>query len=293
LLADLIDLSRGRLDAGERHGDDRAVRLNELLAFHDLPETRQQLLDLVRRHLRSTNPLTHGGEPQERAAFRRLLARLAGRDGVAGGPAMADALVRRALRFQEAGGATGLRAAIGMTVEALPDAVRGVRFLLALAASDAGRSQTETVDARLDVLTQGRGALERLIVAEAPVPDNLATLTALHAAVLAAALPEPRRRALADAIDERLVEYIDTRRVVERLDPADEPLRIRADRLVGLCAPGILQSGKALGVIRQRVIGHLRQPEFERRYTDGIPDPAAREQALRQFHELLAKAGFR
>jgi len=101
------------------------------------------------------------------------------------------------------------------------------------------------------------------------------------------------RRQIADNVDDLLCAYIVNSRVVERMDNPDDILRHRANRLMQLCAPGTLRSRKALEMVRQRIVAHLRQPDFERRYVEDIADPAMQAKLLRDFFRLLGEAGFR
>lgn len=292
-LCSLIDLSRGRLDPGDRGEDDRALRVSELLAFHDLEETRGAVLDLVRRQLKGTIPLQRRDPAAERDAFDSVLARAATPQGVVGGGGMAEALVQRYMRFLEAGGATGRRQAIAEVTDRIGDGKDRVRFLIALTQSEIGRQHRQDIAARFAELTNGPGALARFVKAGHPIKENLEALTALYGEVVASPLPEPMRSELADALDGLLVGYIVGNKVVERLDNPSDLLRHRANRLMQLCAPGTLQSRKALAIVRQRVVTHLRQPNFEHAYVADIADPMLRQKALRDFYRLLGQAGFR
>ncbi|HYH21060.1 MAG TPA: hypothetical protein VD995_20835 [Azospirillum sp.] len=293
-LCNLLDLSRGRLVADGRPDDDRALMLSELLAFNDLDETRLVILDLVRRQLRSAQPLYRNDPAAERDAFDAVLRRATGPDGMlGGGGGMAEALVQRYMRFLEAGGATGRRQSINEVIARLPDAKDRVRFLLALADSDLGRQHADDVTAALRQLTGDVTAVARFVSRDQPIKANLEELTRLYRQVAESTAPEPLRTTLAENIDDLLCAYIVGSRVVERLDNPDDILRHRANRLIQLCAPGTLQSRKALDIVRQRVVAHLRQPNFEHRYIEDIVDPAVQQKALRDFFKLLGDAGFR
>ena len=291
-LCNLIDLSRGRLSPARRAEDDRAVQLNELLAFHDLDETRFVILDLVRRQLKGTQPLYRHAPALEMEAFQEILQRTLGPDGPAGGGPMAEALVLRYLRFLEGGGAPGRRQAIAEVTDRIPDAAGQVRFLLALADSDLGHGHAGDIARLLRKLTGNPAGYGRFVHSRLPPRDNLESLTLLYRQAADSALPEETRTRLTDDLDELLVAYITEDRVVERLDDSGDPLRLRANRLVQICAPGILRSRRALEMVRQRVVAHLRQPQFDRKYVEDLPDAAARQRALREFHRMLGEAGF-
>lgn len=292
-LCNLIDLSRGRLDPGDRGEDDRALRVSELLAFHDLEETRRALIDLVRRQIKGTLPLQRRDPAAERDAFDTVLVRTSTPQGVVGGGGMAEALVQRYMRFLEAGGATGRRQAIVEVTDRFDDGKDRLRFLIALTDSETGRQHRQDIGKQLADLTTGPGAVARFVKAGRPIKENLEALTALYGEVLASTLPDPLRTEVADALDGLLVGYIVNNKVVERLDNPSDLLRHRANRLMQLCAPGTLQSRKALAIVRQRVVTHLRQPNFEHAYVADIADPILQQKALRDFYKLLGQAGFR
>ncbi|WP_353857555.1 hypothetical protein [Azospirillum formosense] len=291
-LCNLIDLSRGRLSPAKRAEGDRAVQLNELLAFHDLDQTRLVILDLVRRQLKGTQPLHRSDPSLEMEAFQEILKRTLGPDGPAGGGPMAEALVLRYLRFLEGGGAPGRKQAIAEVAGRIPDARDRVRFLLALADSDLGHGHAGDIARLLRALTGNPAGYGRFVHPRLPPRDNLEALTLLYCQAAESALPEETRTRLTGDLDALLVAYITEERVVERLDDPGDSLRLRANRLLQVCAPGILRSRRALEMVRRRVVEHLRQPQFDRRYVEDLPDAAAQQRALRDFHRMLGEAGF-
>ena len=286
------DLSRGRLDTEGLPADHRLVRLNDTLGSDLLADCRQVLFDTLRRQVRGAQPLTASGDAAaEEEAFRTLLAHLTDSRGVLGGGGMAEALTIRLGRSLESADADGRREAITGVVARYADAKDRLRYLVSLAGSDLGREHAA------DILTELQGLLAsapdaRLFISDGvPLAEGLAEVTGLYELAVDSALAAADRRRLASAIDGLLALYLTNSGVIARLDSPYEPLRPRADRLLRLCIPGVLKSPKALETIRQLVIGQLRQPEFERRYTAGIGDLAKRQQALRDFYGLLTEAG--
>ncbi|RJF77559.1 hypothetical protein D3877_27780 [Azospirillum cavernae] len=290
-LCNLIDLSRGRLDVSRRAEDDRAVHLNELLAFHDLDETRHVMIDLVRRQLKSNQPLYRADPGQEREAFQRVLRRVTTPDGLIGGGGMAEALVLRYLRFLEGGGAAGRRRAMEEVCGLHADAKEGLRFVMALSQSDLGRQHADDVARLLNGFTGDPRGFGRFVDRSQPIKINLELFTKLYTQVRDSAAPEPLKATVAENIDTLLVAYIHDCKLVERIDNPSDPLRHRANRLMQLCAPGTLQSRKALAVVRERVVSHLRQPQFEQKYVADLTDPTLQQTALREFYRLLGQAG--
>ncbi len=290
-LSNLLDLSRGRLDVSRRAEEDRAVHLNELLAFHDLDDSRHVMIDLVRRQVRSNQPLYRPDPGQERDAYTRLLRRVTTPNGVVGGGGMAEALVLRYLRFLEGGGAAGRRRAMEEVCGLHSDPKDAVRFLMALAQSETGRQHADDVDRLLTGLTGDPRGFGRFVDRAQPIKINVEALTQLYTHARDSALAAPLKGRLTDRIDDLLVAYIHDCRLVERIDNPNDPLRLRANRLMQLCAPGTLQSRKALAVVRERVVSHLRQPQFEQKYIADLADPTLQQGALREFYRLLAQAG--
>lgn len=291
-LCALIDLSRGRLTLYDRSEEDRAVQLNELLAFHDLDQTRYVMLEMVRRQVKSTQPLYRADPMAEMEAFNKLLLRVTTPEGIVGGPLMAEALVVRYMRFLEAGGAVGRRQAMEQVVGCYKDAKDKVRFLIEFSGSDIGEQHFKDISALLLKLTTDSTAIGGFVDRNLPIRDNLEQITLLYAQVAECMLPDPLRGELAGNLDNLLADYILASKVVERLDNPDDTLRHRANKLMMLCAPGMLQSPKALDIVRRRVVTHLRQPNFDKLYVADIPEPSAQQRALREFYKLLGQAGF-
>ncbi|MFD1626049.1 hypothetical protein [Azospirillum griseum] len=290
-LCNLLDLSRGRLDVSRRAEEDRIVHLNELLAFHDLDESRRVMIDLVRRQVKSAQPLYRADPGQERDAYQRLLQRVTTPNGVIGGGGMAEALVLRYLRFLEGGGAAGRRRAMEEVCGLHSDPKDAVRFLMALSQSETGRQHADDVDRLLSGLTGDPRGFGRFVDRAQPIKTNVEALTQLYTHARDSGLADPLKGRLTDRIDDLLVAYIHDCRLVERIDNPNDPLRLRANRLMQLCAPGTLQSRKALAVVRERVVSHLRQPQFEQKYIADLADPTLQQGALREFYRLLAQAG--
>jgi hypothetical protein len=168
-----------------------------------------------------------------------------------------------------------------------------VRFLLALSDSELGQMHREDITGALQALTGDPSAATRFVDRGLPIKNNLEQLTKLFVHVSESKAPDPLRSQIAENLDNLLCAYIVNSRVVERLDNPADILRHRANRLIQLCAPGTLRSRKALDMVRQHVVNHLRQPNFERRYVEDIVDPTMQAKLLRDFFKLLGDAGFR
>ncbi|HTH16055.1 MAG TPA: hypothetical protein VL974_05325, partial [Magnetospirillum sp.] len=98
---------------------------------------------------------------------------------------------------------------------------------------------------------------------------------------------------LGSLVDEALAAYLVDEGVIEKIDKPDDPLALRAIRLIKFCGSGVLIEGKSLNLARARVIDHLRQPQFEEKFLASVPEPGKAEMHLREFHRLLVETGFR
>jgi len=293
-LNDLFALVEGRLNTGARGPADRAVVLNALMVDEPaLEATRYVVLEMARRELRGGQPLYRLDPGMERAVFRALLVRIVTPNGVVGGAGTAEALVKRALRGVEEGGATGNRRAMSETFEALPDGRRRALFLAALSGSSMAETYREQLEILIESVASGPGALKRFLDEEASLRENLDRFAEIYSLVADGDAAEPFRARLLDGLDRITEEYIVAHKVIERIDNPRDPLRDRADRLVGLCAKGGLRGQRSTAAVRKRVIEHLRRPNFETLYIEGLDDPDKRTRALARFYHLLGEAGFR
>ena len=289
-IINLCDLAEGKLDTSKRHAEDFAIPMNQLFAEGRLPSSRMVLLDWVRRQLKGTQPLNRHEPAKERETFTRLLQRMVGPGGVIGGGPVAEGLTLRRVQYQDDGGVPGRQRAVQSICDDMPDPANRLRFLLATLDSGLVLQVGEFIRARIDATLSRVGGF---VNPQRPVKDNLAVLTAIWREVRDCAAPEADRRRVMQRIDDLLVGYIEVSKIIERLDDPTAILRYRAIRLIQLCASGALESPRALDVARRRVIEHLRQPRFEEEFVADIEDPETRAKALKDFYDLLMRAGFR
>lgn len=286
------DLSEGVLKTGDLPAEHRLARVNATLASDLLVACRTVLFDLLRRQVKGAQPLASGDGAAEDEAFLRLLERMTGKHGLLGGGAMAEALTIRYGRSHDSGGAGARRQAISEVAGRYSDPGDRLRYLFSLSASDLGRQHARDIVALVQ-RELGQSADARHFITEGqPLAESLDEVTGLYELAVDSALAAGDKARLADAIDSLLALYIANHQVVHRLDNPGEHLRDRANRLVRLCAPGVLRSPKALGTVRALVIAHLRRSDFDRHYTEGLASADERQRALREFHGLLSDAGF-
>jgi hypothetical protein len=127
-----------------------------------------------------------------------------------------------------------------------------------------------------------------------PPPERMAALARLNAALTACPALAPETRAeLGGKVDEVLATYLLAEEVIEKIDKPDDPLAMRAIRLIKFCGSGVLIEGRSLNLARARVIEHLKQPQFEEKFLASVPEQGKAEAHLREFHRLLVQTGFR
>ncbi len=268
--------------------------INRLFGSGLLPQTSDVLLSRMARELRGVNPLSRNEPAQEYDVFHRVLHRLVDLSGVIGGGASAEALVQRYAHLSNLKGPDIPAQAMRGVVTALNGTCRRVHFLLALSQSTL---EPMLGDALQTVLAEEIAQADQIDVwvgARVAPRDRMAGLTVVNKALLAARrLPEEMRTQAAAQVDDILARYLVDEGVIEKIDKADDPLAMRAIRLIKFCGSGVLIEGKSLNLARQRVIEHLKQPQFEEKFLSSVPDPSQAEKFLRDFHRLLGEVGFR
>jgi len=291
-LCSMIDLSEGRL--GQTTGDAQAqiTAIAPLLAEGRLGETRKSLMRTVTRQLSSQHALCRDDRARERDAFRRVARRLFRPGGLMGGVETAEALTRRSLAFQEEGGQAGLRKAVLGVTDSMGDSQFSVVYLLDLAGSKLGAELSGEILRHLTALMSGD--LDQL-VPRLPVRERLTRATQIYELIAAAvSIDDAGRAQILTALDEMLSRYLQREAIIDKLDDPAAPLRDRATRLIAFCAARVLPlESKAHKLARERSIALLRQPNFEVQFVEGLEDQAQRDQSLRSFYALLARAGLR
>lgn len=104
-LCAIADLCEGKFSGDKSDGREPLAVFVPLLAAGRMPETRLALIDRLVRQLMGTQPLDRHDPSREKAAFRAVSARLAGKDGVFGGAGVEAGLRKRELALFGPGGA--------------------------------------------------------------------------------------------------------------------------------------------------------------------------------------------
>ena len=292
-LCHLCDLVEGKAEPAKFASESFAA-INRLFADGRLPQSREAVLYRIARELKSVNLLCRNEPDQEYETFVRVLNRLVTLSGVIGGDVMAEALLHRSIRQQNMGRVSGALYAVDEILAILGDGCRCTLFLLDLAAIPHTDPEFAPGLAQcFATLARERQHIDRWVPQRLPPRERMTAVTACNRAIQASqVLSDALKAQLAGRTDQVLAAYLEEGKVIEKIDNPDDPLAFRALRLVKFCSSGVLIAGKSLDMAHQRVLNHLRQPQFEAKFLASIPDPAQAERHLREFHRLLVESGF-
>lgn len=293
-LLSIIDLCDGKLTPANPDLSRVMALINPLMAAGSLPETHRSLLVKLERQLAGSQPLARNDPGKEGESIRLIAERLVGPKGLLGGPAMAAALTRRAVLLQEAGGKTGLKKAVESMVATLPDSLACVFYLRDLAASELAEDVNESIETCF-IREVKVASIDQLSPPKFSPTDRMRRATRMFEAIRQAdGLKAEFRNSLTAHLDRLLVGYLETKGIIEKLDDPQAHLRDRTTRLLEFSAAGVLPAGsEAHRIARDRIVGILRQPQFELHFIEGVTQPAEAEKMLRHLHGLLSRGGYR
>ena len=292
-LTQLCDLAEGKA-AAAKFAPDTFTALNGLFASGKLPCSKALLLSRVVRELGGANPLSRNEPAQESEAFAKLMHRLVSHKGVlAGGPA-AEALLHRVSRIHAHLGSVTASQGLDLLLGLLSDRVLKVQYLLALTGSELAAGMADALADMVADKVRKAEHIDKWVPVRLSPPERMSALAGLNRSLLAApALPGDLGAELGGRVDTVLAKYLLDEEVIEKIDKPDDPLAMRAIRLIKFCGSGVLIEGRSLNLARARVIEHLKQPQFEEKFLASVPEPGKAEQHLREFHRLLVQTGFR
>lgn len=292
-LISLCNLAEGKAEPA-KFSSEIFPALNALMAKGQMRQARDVLLGRVVRELGGGNPLSRNEPKQEFEVFCKVLHRVIGHKGVLGGGAMAEAILHRITRIHAHLGTVTASQAIDLTLSALSDHALGVQYLIALASSPLGQGMGAGLTELLSTKVRTADHINKWVPPRLPPPERMTALACVNRTLLTTEELEAESRAsLGRHVDEVLARYLQDEEVIEKIDKPDDPLAMRAIRLIKFCGSGVLIEGKSLDLARSRVIEHLRQPQFEEKFLASVPEPGKAEQHLREFHRLLLQTGFR
>ena len=296
----LLDLAQGRWEApppganGAAAGEeDRMARIARLIVSGRLPDCTRVLVERVRLMLSGGNPLMRSDPEQEVPSFRTLLDRLVpDGDQIFGGTDMVDALVQRKMRILNRGGGAGYRAAAAWICMVMLNPVRKTRFLVALTQTQTGQQYpAETFDLIDEILVRVE-SISDIVKARLPPNEKMAGITLVWNEIRRAPLPLEHVERICTRLDDLLVHYVKSERILEKIDDPARPLRMRTMMLMKMCLPTSLPPGKASNLAREIIVGMLKRPAFESEVVADLTDPAEKARAQRDLFVLMRQAGF-
>jgi hypothetical protein len=289
----LVDLARGHMKVALKGDEEFIGQLNRHFATTGLlPESKEAILEGIRRQLRGRGPMTHGEVGQQKEAYRKVVLHLMGTKGsVLGGPTMADAIVLGNARFIDEGGETGRKLAISTiasVMEAQADKARII--LVALQGTISAELSEPLIRQAMDILRRGQKFTD-LTKPDQPPPERLRSVAQLQSALIASQIiPEPNRSAYIEKLDTLLAEFLSESGILAKLDDHGHSLRLRALRLVQFAASGVLTQGKAKAMVRDLVNAHVGRADFRTAFVADMPDASQHASALADFSAQLARA---
>lgn len=293
-LIQLCDLAEGKAEPAKFSPPESFTALNAVFATGKLPQARDVLMSRVTRELGGANALSRNEPKQEYEVFVKVMHRLVGHRGVLGGGVSAEAMLHRVSRIHAHLGTITAPQALEMALSALADNVHRVQYMLALAQSPLGEGMGPLLTDQLAARVRGADHIDGWVPVRLPPPERMLALAAVNRALLATSgIDQDLKTELGNQVDDVLAKYLLEEGVIEKIDKPDDPLAMRAIRLIKFCGSGVLIEGKSLNLARARVIEHLRQPQFEEKFLASVPEPGKAELHLREFHRLLVQTGFR
>jgi len=175
--------------------------VNDVMARIDLPLTRGVLYDRVAREIASTRPLTREGKECDRHLFVTLLRDLIELAGLEGGPAIAEAVARRARIVLSSDEDLSLDDAVSRVLDLLPHRAVRLGFLLDLVVSPLGQENQGVIFGMLGRIVGQLSSITSFL------PDGSShemlndTLESLKGRLTAEGLPESWRKGISEALD--------------------------------------------------------------------------------------------
>lgn len=289
----MLDLLEGKCKPTKFAVEELVELLNHLFSNDMLPKSRAVLVERIGRDLSGPVRLTNSEEKSDdKKFFDQMLERVVTDHGVLGGSTVSIGLTERWARLNNMGGAAARKKAMEEVRDKLGSGVRKFVYLLDMYDPNAPADLRGAVEAQVRDLASQLNSINKIAPHERTEKGRLQEAAAIQRLVLNSRLQSNTKDPLANKFDEIVSDYIIAHGVIERLDDKRMHFRDRATRLVTFCASGVLTVGRATTIARDSIVAYLRRKDFIAAFTDDIPDPAGKEQAIKDFYVLLAKTGF-
>jgi hypothetical protein len=291
-IAQMLDLSNGVLMVNGREPHEPLAGLKKLFATRPMTQSRASLVDRVKKEIGGTGKLARNQE-DEGQQFAEVIGRLLDKNGnIVGGIDMVEAIMARTgLKIGASGDTISPRERVTEVMTLIDDPRNRVKFLVLVSETTFGKKNTSVVVDITGQIIMPCKSVEELCYFRDPPTKKLRDIAGLQRQILGSSFPDKERALMADRLDTILADFIIRDKIIEKMDNPNDSLRDRATRLVQFCASGMLTEGKALTMARERTLSYLRQPNFIGHFTENVSDAARKEEMIRDFYRLLAKAG--
>ncbi|MBT6093763.1 MAG: cyclic nucleotide-binding domain-containing protein [Rhodospirillaceae bacterium] len=175
--------------------------VNDVLGRLDLPVSRSVIYERVAREIGSTRALTREGQARDRDMFVTLVRELVEIAGLEGGPAVAQAVVRRARLVLGDHEDLSLADGISRVLDLLPHRAVRLGFLLDLAVSDLGAENQTMIFGLVGRIVQQMSSISSFLPAGSSPEMLHATVESLKKRLTSEGLPESWREGIAEALD--------------------------------------------------------------------------------------------
>lgn len=280
-----IRLSRGGLEK-MKTADYPLLRVNRAIAKGRLSRTSAYIAEYVFAALGANRRATGGGLEGEFKALSSLLDVVCERHGGAGGHLeLRQAFEERCARLLNPQSLSDYLARPGNLGD------RADR-LLDLADHAIGSRNLRTIGEQLIHLLDdphGREFWSKPVGAS--LEQRMKTAARLQGRVLSGRMPESTRETLSGRLDRICVELLDRSKLLETIEAETSSVMEKCKRLLGLLAEGHVTEGVAARRVRASIQRCFSDPGFLASLAHTESDKTQKA-SMREFHQLLLKAGF-
>ena len=200
----LSDLSRGRYEV-PKTAPEYVEILNDAILKYRLPNSRQILLERMRRELAGIKGLTRDGAKQE-GAFIDILRGLIVPLGLRGGSSMAEGIVQRARLVYQSKGAGTIDGAIRKVLELIPIPLSRIGFLLAVMSTELAEKAQPAVETALKQIIDNMHTLKDALPGAKMSPPLKAAIEELAGRARKTEISDVMRKRVSETLQGLLVE---------------------------------------------------------------------------------------